>query len=358
LCGGPTTSIICLRSPHFFPQAASCSLGSGEVVASKRDTFGELHRVARRRGQRGHFTTVQAEAAGISRTRLSHLVKRGLVVRVATGVYRFRVAANTTWRDRLAVELLSTGGMASGLSASALYGLAEPPTRPCVMLARGNRAARHTRHTTRDLPRCDCAIVDGMRALAPARAVIDSVHRLPYGDAVVLVERAIVRGLVNPETLRRRAKELSHSKRPGCAVTLRILADLHPELSRSRNEWEALVARRAKQFGLQQPELEYQLTINGHRYFADAAWPDQRVALEFDGRDPHMRRKVHDQDSVRRNDFNDAEWAHFSITAVALKRRDDRAFAQVARAIARRSLPGIDSSRHLLQTDARGRGGE
>jgi very-short-patch-repair endonuclease len=131
--------------------------------------------------------------------------------------------------------------------------------------------------------------------------------------------------------------ELSNAKRPGCAVTLRILAELHPELARSRNEWEALVARRARQCGLPFPALEYELFIDGHRYLADAAWPTQKVALEFDGRDPHMRRRVHDSDTTRRNDFTSAHWLRFGITAAALNSRDDRAFDQVARAIERRS---------------------
>jgi hypothetical protein len=49
-----------------------------------------------------------------------------------------------------------------------------------------------------------------------------------------------------------------------------------------------------------------------------------------------MRRRVHDYDTDRRNDFIDAGWQRFGITAGALKRGDDRAFRQVARAIAQR----------------------
>ena len=63
---------------------------------------------------------------------------------------------------------------------------------------------------------------------------------------------------------------------------------------------------------------------------------ERRVALEFDGRDPHMRRKVHDYDTARRNDFTDAGWRRFGITASALKKGDDRTFRQVARAITQR----------------------
>jgi very-short-patch-repair endonuclease len=262
-------------------------------------------------------------------------VQRGVVVREASRVYRFTVVAAPTWKDRLAVELLSTGGIACGLSAAALYGLADPPEQPAVLVARDSRLAAPGRHTTRTLERAECVTVEGMRTLAPVRMVLDSVHRLPGGRAVALIEGAIVRGLVRPAALERRARELNHGKRPGCAVTLRVLADLHPELARSRNEWEALVARRAKQYGVGPPALEFEMFVEGRRYIADAAWPDVKVALEFDGRDPHMRMRVHDYDSVRRNDLTSAGWRRFGITATALRRRDDRTFEQVARAIAR-----------------------
>ena len=61
----------------------------------------------------------------------------------------------------------------------------------------------------------------------------------------------------------------------------------------------------------------------------------RRQVGEFDGRDPHMRKRVHDYDSKRRNDFTSAGWLRFGITAAALQSRDGRAFRQVARALAR-----------------------
>jgi hypothetical protein len=305
-------------------------------VATAADPYRKLQQVARRRSHRGHFTSADAQMAGVSRMHLSRLVSEGLVTHIAPRVYRFRIAAAPSWKDRLAAELLSTGGIACGLSATALYDLADSPPSPCVLVERGSRIARGARETTRVLPRYEVVTVDGLRALAPVRAVLDSAHRLSTTDAIAMVESAIVRSLVRPDALRRRARELTNSKRPGCAVVLRILADLHPELARSRNEWEALVARRATEFGLQPPELEHEIVFDGRRYIADAAWPEPRVALEFDGRDPHMRKRVHDYDTGRRNDFTAAGWLRFGITASALQNRDDRTFRQVARAIERR----------------------
>lgn len=123
---------------------------AGVVVLVEEDPFVELRRIARRPSQRGCFTSAQASAAGLSRARLSRLVQRGTVVREAPRVYRFTVAAALDWKDRLAVELLSTGGIACGLSAAALCGLAEPPDRPDVLMPRGSRGAVPGRRTTRE----------------------------------------------------------------------------------------------------------------------------------------------------------------------------------------------------------------
>ncbi len=324
------------------------------MATASTDPFARLRRLARRSSQRGCFTSAQASEAGLSRVQLHRLVQRGIVVREAPSVYRFTVGAAPSWKDRLAVELLSTGGVACGLTAAALYGLVDPPDRPQVLVPRSSRNALPGRHTTRELEQFECATVDGLRALAPVRMVLDSAHRLPAGRAVGLVESAIVRGLVKPVALERRARELTHGKRPGCAVALRILAELHPEIARSRNEWEALVARRATETGLAAPELELELFVDGRRYIADAAWPKWKIALEFDGRDPHMRRTVHDYDSIRRNDFTSAGWLRFGITAAALKRRDERAFRQIAQAIASRDNPGTTFVSDTQQTSYQG----
>jgi len=309
---------------------------------TEAQAYVRLHAIARRPGQRGYFTAAQARAAGLSYAWLSRAVASGAVVRVGRGVYAFRVRGATDWKDRLAIELLSSGGEACGLSATALYSLTAPPSEPQIMGARGSRhAASGRQHSSRDLPAYERVTVDGLPALAPVRAILDAAHRMARANAAAMIETAIVRGLVKPERLEQRAKELRHGKRPGCAAVLGILAELHPELTRARNEWEALVVRRALELGLPRPELEYEIFIEGRRYILDAAWPEFLVALEFDGRDPHMRRRVHDSDSRRRNDLTSASWRRFGITAAALQRRDQRTFRQVAAAIAERQrAPG------------------
>ena len=301
-------------------------------MAKKNDSYARLRVVARRRSQRGCFTFEQALAAGLTASQISRLLQKGVIVRVAPRVYRFTVVGSD-WKSDLAAQLLSTGGVACGLTAAALYSLTSPPAHPEVMVLHGARRGSRGRHSTRALESVERVTVDGLAALAPVRTVVDVAHRVSRSEARTLVESAIVRGLVRPAALERRARELRHGKRPGCAVVLRVLADLHPELERSRNEWEALVVRRVRERGLPAPTLEYEIFVDGRRYIADAAWPTAKVMFEFDGRDPHMRRRVHDQDSLRQNDLVSAEWRRFSVTAAALQRGDGRVFRQVAAAL-------------------------
>ena len=147
-------------------------------MARHPDPYSELHRIARRRGQRGYFTSVQAPAAGMSRMQLSRLVKRGLVLRAAPSVYHFRIAADADWKDRLAIELLATGGTACGLSAAALHGLVEPPARPRVLVPRGSRQVAQGRHTSRVLQPSECVTVDGLIVTSRTRPDPDNASLL------------------------------------------------------------------------------------------------------------------------------------------------------------------------------------
>ncbi len=308
-------------------------------IESVSGRIARLNTVASRPTQRGHFTTAQAAQCRVSYKTLVGLEKCGVIRRVHRGLYRFEVGVKPTWKDLLAGELLLTDGIACGRTAAALYGwinvdcAAASGRKFEIMASRGSRHATSPRHTTRDLQRWEQVIVDGLPVLHPLRTLTDAAHRLPKRSATAMIESAIANKTVDLHDLERRARELLHPKRPGCAVVLGVLGRIHPELVATRNEWERWVLRRAQELGLPEPAVEFEVVISGRRYLLDAAWPAAEIALEFDGRDPHMRRGVHDNDTLRRNDFESAGWRRFGITATALREGDDSAFAHVARAL-------------------------
>ena len=311
-----------------------------KVRASTRVDYGRLRRIAARPSQRGYFTSQQAQQSGIDRSRLSRLTRRGVVIREAHSCYRFTVGAAPSWRDRLAGQLLATQGIACGRTALALIELLAPPKTFDILVTRNGRNAVSPHHTTRLLASQDVVLADGLRALHPLRAIVDAAGGMSRRSVTKLIESAIVRGIIDPFALAQRARELRNSKRPGAQVVLDVLETLHPELERSRNEWEAALLQAVQRFGLPEPRVEAAVRLNGRRYLPDISWPEHRIALEFDGRDPHMRRATHDNDALRRNDFIEGGWLSFGVTATELRSGAARTLTQVANALAARSDSG------------------
>jgi glycosyltransferase involved in cell wall biosynthesis len=88
--------------------------------------------------------------------------------------------------------------------------------------------------------------------------------------------------------------------------------------------------------GLPEPMCNYRVHVGGSTSYLDFAWPDRKVAVEFDGFDFHaVRRTVFDDDRDRQNDLVDEEWRVYRLTSTALTRHMSRALAPVARALTR-----------------------
>jgi very-short-patch-repair endonuclease len=67
--------------------------------------------------------------------------------------------------------------------------------------------------------------------------------------------------------------------------------------------------------GLPEPELQYEI-VDGNRELrrVDFAWPDYRVAVEYDGVDWHSDPEAMRRDRRRRAALEDVGWVVMSIT--------------------------------------------
>jgi hypothetical protein len=291
-----------------------------------------ITRLARR--QLGCWTYAQALAAGFAPDTIRRNVARGVWEELEPLVFRAAPAARPTWTQRLMALTLSVDGLADGPSACALYGLLPAPKQAQVLVVRESRnRLRPGLHSTRALPHSDIATVRGIPATMPARSILHAAHGMTLADVCELVDKAVVERLVRPSMLERRAIELQNSKRPGCAKVLRALQLQHPQLERARNEWEALVLRLSRQFGLPDPIPNFPVVVNGEVRLLDAAWPLPFVDLEFDGFRPHMVRRVFDDDRARQNDLVDAGWKVFRATSRLLQQHPERVFGPIQRAV-------------------------
>jgi hypothetical protein len=292
------------------------------------------------RHQRRFFTLAQALDAGFDRKRVRFELAVGAWHEVAPRVYCAGPTGRLTKVDELAALVLSCDGAAARRSALALYGLMPHPTEHHLLVRRTKRnLARVVVHSSLDLPASEIVTVDGIRATSPVRSVIDGAGDVRREVVNDFVDDAIVRGLVRPTVLARRARELLAPARPGAARVLTSLATSHPELDRARNTWEARMLRASREYELPDPTPNFPVIVNGQLRILDLAWAPPKVFAEFDGYLPHTRsRKVFDDDRVRQNDLVDAGWLVFRVTSTTLQRRPRETFAAIARAIAQRSV--------------------
>jgi hypothetical protein len=292
-----------------------------------------LRAIARR--QRGLFTIAQALTAGFSRSTVRRRLAAGTWQEVAPRVYRSALSGPRTWLDSLAALVLSCDGIAARRSAAALYDLLPPPGRQEILVVRTRRnLERVVLHSTRDLARSDVVVANGIRATSPVRTVIDSAGDLHLERVNDFVDHAVVKRLLTPAALERRARELIAPARPGATRVIRALASSHPELEGARNEWEARMLRLSRRFRLPDPVPNYPVVVDGELRLLDLAWAPVLVCGEFDGYLPHLRtRRIFDDDRKRQNDLVDAGWKVFRITATMLNHDPRRAFAPIVRAV-------------------------
>jgi very-short-patch-repair endonuclease len=244
-------------------------------------------------------------------------------------------------------------GVASGATAGALYGLTPPPVRTEVIAARASRLPLPARvHTTASLPTCDVTTVDAIPATSPARTLIDLGSLLTRESFEDVLDTAIVQRLVRVDRLHTRASELWTPRRRGCSVVLDLLAARHPDLAHAANLWEARVLRIVRTLRLPDPRVNYGVRVGAKRRSLDLAWPDAKVAVEFDGFVPHSTRRVFDDDRARQNDLVADGWTVFRITKTMLDAEPVGTFRPIAAVGARNSPHTAKNAR-----DWRGRAG-
>ena len=253
-----------------------------------------LRAVARR--QQGVFLLSQAVELGFTRSTIARRLERQTWEEVVPRVYRPSVSRPVDWRQRAMAVTLVTKGVASGATAGALFELVPPPDLAEVTASRPSRLELPAVvHTSCELPPADVTKVDGIPATTPVRTVIDLGGLLPLVVFEDVLDTAIVKRLVRVDRLAARAHELWAPRRRGCAVVLELLAMRSPELRRARNLWEAKVLRVVRELGMPEPRVNYSVQVGGKRRYLDLAWPDVKVAAEFDGFVPPL-----DAPSLRR----------------------------------------------------------
>lgn len=176
--------------------------------------------------------------------------------------------------------------------------------------------------------------VAGRPATAPAWTAVEVARTLRRPRALATLDAALRSGTCSRRELRRAV--IRQAGRRGI-VAVRDLLPLADPLAESPMESESRLMM--IDGGLPPPVLQYEIVDRHHRTWrVDFAWPEQRVAVEYDGVVWHEGPEAFRHERQRRAALQEKGWVVISIIADDVRRRPwetvRRIEAQLARAAA------------------------
>jgi hypothetical protein len=173
--------------------------------------------------------------------------------------------------------------------------------------------------------------VRGLPVTSYARTLVDCTGRMSLGQ----IARALDAGLVRRETtlwsVERSLAPLKAApgRHPSKLWTLLAERGAGPLKAESRPEIRVL--RVIAEASLPAPVQQHPVSVNGERFRLDFAYPDEMVAIEYDGWDWHSSRTAFDRDRRRDRLLQLAGWTVLRVTS----RTPDAELVETLRAFVR-----------------------
>jgi very-short-patch-repair endonuclease len=244
------------------------------------------------------WRTDQLLASGRNSRAIARHVRDGTLVRLRRGCY----ARGEWWRGldaparrrqlisahALGTLTTSAGGFVySHISGASLHELQLWRVDDRVHLTQNGCPSRisHGRdvlaHTRRVTSREMC-FVDGLPCTSLERTVVDCCLMFTLPQAVILIDHAARLG-ADLGMIRAQCGALAG--RNGVVALRRALELADP---RSESAGESLTRELLHRIGIAPPELQYSVLTPLGEYRLDLAWPERKVALEFDGKSKYF----------------------------------------------------------------------
>jgi hypothetical protein len=281
------------------------------MTATKRRRIeSRLARIAGR--QFGLVASEQARGAGLSQSAVDRRVARGTWIHLHAGVYLV-AGAPRSWKQSVMAACLAAGGdvAASHLTAGVLWGLIErrrPPVEVTVPYVRKPEADGFVVHRSR-LGTEAVQRTDGIPVTSALRTLIDLAAILRAGELEEALDEALRREIVSVDDLAGRLEKLSGCGRRGLRLLGSLVRQRDPSAALPASVSERRVLQMFRRNGLPEPECQYEIRRGG-RVIArvDLAYPDQRIAIEYDSHTFHGTRRAHESDRARSFELQRAGW--------------------------------------------------
>jgi hypothetical protein len=267
-------------------------------------------------GQHGVVADAQAMALGYSTRTIRRRVRSGEWSRPLPRVLRCTGAPPTDRQAAMAAVLWAgPEACASHTTAGWLWSLdgVHPGATEITVPPGFDRRSRLVRVHSSALTRGDRSRVSAIPVTSVVRALIDLAGVLAPGPLELAVEDAFRRRLATPKGLESRAAELMGRGRPG-SRRLRTLLESRGARPVSGSAPEVRLERLLVSGGLPAPSRQCAVTHAGRTIYVDLAYPDRRLAIEFDSLRWHTGRAKLENDAERRNLLRAANWSLVTVT--------------------------------------------
>ncbi len=268
--------------------------------------------------QHGVFGLSQVEALGGSRHHIYTRTAGGRWEHNLRSVYRV-VGAPGNWRQNLMAAVLAggPGTAASHRAALELHGIM--PFGELVEVAtprprRFRTAGKAIIHTSMVLPPEDMTMVDGISVTTVERSLLDAGAVISERKLRFCLDAALRLESTTDEAVRQLLAARRKRGRRGVRPLERSLLAL-PASGRIESPYERSVLEIAREFGLPEPALQYQLVLpSGRVVRIDLAWPPWMLGAEVDGHGYHSTRSERAYDAERNNEITLVGWQLLRFT--------------------------------------------
>lgn len=277
--------------------------------------------------QHGVVTRRQLLDLGMSSSAIDRAIAAGKLLVLKPGAYG-AAGSSDMWERRAMVVQLSAGedAVLSHLAAAAIWELVDRKPKRIEVTTPRDRGARGA-HRPRTLQRCDVRRRKGFRVTSPPRTIVDLAAVLSADALEDVLDRALLRGLVTVDVLRR---QIDGRKPKGKAKLLRLIHN-RDERGTPEGEIERRFERLIVKAKLPMPVRQYKV---GTRRI-DYAYVEQLIAIELDGRGEHGKKAVFEDDRKRQNELVLEGWTVLRFTWDDVTKRSDEVIETIGRALSR-----------------------
>jgi hypothetical protein len=288
--------------------------------------------------QGGYVTRAQLIRLGMSPSAVDRRVAGGVLPVVSPGVYR--IIPSSDHADLIRGAILSLPeAVASHESAAHLHGFPSPPNLEPTVTVPSRTTHLFPGVTVRrcdDLDATDVTILEGIPVTTIPRTIFDLAGVLSIKRVDRIVESLVIAGNLRVKNLEQVARRLGRRGKRGTVATRSIVEARGESTTVDATVLERKGGKVLADSGLATPSSEYPIPwAPRHRF--DDAYPDVRLAIEWDSRSWHLQSQAMEADRIRDRQAALRGWLVVRFTWSDVTERPDEVAVTVASLLQARS---------------------